>query len=290
MKLLSRITTLVALLLAVALPAEAWAQGFEGTITTREITVTDNGIWELLESQGALDEEEEIDVAKVVFSIPIASIVGAAGTSDEISVEELTYHIKGTKMRVDGGMGDEMPGYAILDFNSGTFQLVNPSERMYLEMTKEDFEEMMAMVPDYGEADEPAEKAQVRPLGDSKEINGMRCKAIEIKTSDETTIAWVTDELGDLINVFKELESRLKSMGMFDEDEQGTETFMLVADHGFPVVEQTLSMYYGEPSDYSISEVRSIERTSISDDLFTMPAGYEGRSIMEMMRMFGGGN
>ncbi|UCC71905.1 MAG: DUF4412 domain-containing protein [Gemmatimonadota bacterium] len=285
---LPRTYPLAALLSLLALPALSWAQGFEGTIETRTISVDEEALYYFLDPEG--EAEEEPDVTKI-FDIPVAQMIATTPEWGEVEVEQLTYHIKGTMMRVDGGVDEEMPGYALLDFASGTFQLVNPAERMVLEMTKEDFEQMKEIVPGYGEEEEEArEKARVRPLGQSKEINGMSCTAFEIASGEDLTIAWVTRDLQDVVDVFLELESRMKGMGMFEEDDEDTEVFLLVAEHGFPVVEQTLTQSEWGGSTYEVSAVTSVERRSLSDDLFTAPADYERRSILEMFRMFGGGN
>jgi hypothetical protein len=282
---LSRTLTSAALLVALALPGLTWAQGFEGTIVTHAASLDDEALRYLL---GPAGEEDEFD-ASGIFDVSIVQIIQAAPELGEIDVEELTYHFKATMMRVDGGLDEEMPGYAILDFGAGSFSLVNPAEQMVLEMTREDFEQMKEMMVEDEEA-EPRPKPQVRPLGRAKEINGMRAVAFEIKSEEETTIAWVTKDLSDVVEVFLELESRMKSMGMFEEGDEDTEVFMLLAEHGFPVVEQTLTRYPWGEFAYEISAVISVERTSLPDDMFAVPEGYERHSILEMMRMFGGEN
>ena len=60
-------------------------------------------------------------------------------------------------------------------------------------------------------------------------------------------------------------------------------------EHGFPVLEQTLNNYDWELG-YEISELISVERSSVSADLFMIPSDYQRRSFMEMMDAFGGGN
>jgi hypothetical protein len=281
---LPRIFTSAALLAALALPGLTWAQGFEGTIETRAASLDEEALKYLL---GPAGEEEEFD-ASGIFEVPIVRIIAEAPQLGGIEVEVLTYHFKGTMMRVDGGLEEEMPGYAILDFGAGSFSLVNPAERLVLEMTREDFEEMKEMMAE--EEAEPRAKPEVRPLGHAKDINGMHAEAFEIKSEQETTVAWVTKDLSDVVEVFLELESRMKSMGMFEEEDEDTEVFMLLAEHGFPVLEQTLKRYpWGEYS-YDISAVISVERTSLADDMFVIPEDYERHSILEMMRMFGGEN
>jgi hypothetical protein len=282
---LSRIFTSAALLAALALPGLTWAQGFEGTIETRAASLDEEALKYLL---GPAGEGEEFD-ASGIFEVPIVRIIQEAPQLGGIEVEVLTYHFKGTMMRVDGGLEEDMPGYAILDYGAGSFSLVNPAERMVLEMTREDFEEMKEMMAEE-EAAGPRAKPQVRPLGQAKEINGMRAVAFEVKSETETTVAWVTKDLSDVVEVFLELESRMKSMGMFEEEDEDTEVFMLLAEHGFPVLEQTLARYpWGEYS-YDISAVISVDRTSLADDMFAIPEDYERHSILEMMRMFGGEN
>jgi hypothetical protein len=282
---LSRILTAAALIAALALPGLTWAQGFEGTIETRSASLDDEALRYLL---GPAGEGDEFD-ASGIFDVSILQIIEAAPELGGIDVEVLTYHFKGTMMRVDGGLEEEMPGYAILDFGEGSFALVNPAERMVLEMTRDDFEQMKEMMAEEEPA-EPRAKPQVRPLGQTKEINGMSADAFEIKSEQETTVAWVTKDLSDVVEVFLELESRMKSMGMFEEEDEDTEVFLLLADHGFPVVEQTLTRYPWGEFAYEISAVISVERTSLADDMFATPEDYERHSILEMMRMFGGEN
>jgi len=279
---LPRYLSTAALLAALALPRLAWAQGFEGTIESRAASLDQEALMYLL---GPAGEGEEFD-ATGIFDLSIAEIIQAAPELGDVEIEALIYHFKGTVMRVDGGIEEEMPGYAILDFGAGSFSLVNPAERLVLEMTREDFEQMKEILGEE-EMAEPRTAPQVRPLGRTKQISGMRCVAFEIRSEEETIIAWVTKDLSDLVEVFRELESRMRSMGMFAEDDEGTEVFMPLADHGFPVVQQTLTRYpWGEYS-YDISAVISVERRRLADDMFAIPEGYERRSILEMMRMLG---
>ncbi len=283
---LSRSYLLATLLLALALPSSSWAQGFEGTITTRQIMVSEDALFELLYGEEEMEEEPSIDPEKV-FAIPLERILTLAGSmGDEVSVDQITFSIKGTRMRMDGDIGEEMPGYALLDFGAGSFQLVQPSEKIYIEWTNEDFEELQAMMPEMDE-EETGSDAHVRALGQTKEINGMRCSAYEIKLEDATTVAWVTEELKDLVAAFREFETRMKGMGMFNEEDEGSETFFLVAEHGFPVMEQTLTTYsmFGGAL-YDVQEVVAVERKSLSANVFTVPSDYERKSFMDMMRTF----
>ncbi|MGD2152653.1 MAG: DUF4412 domain-containing protein [Gemmatimonadales bacterium] len=269
-----RILTAAALLAALALPGLTWAQGFEGTIESRAASLDQEALMYLL---GPAGEGEEFD-ATGIFDVSIAQIIEAAPELGEVEVQALTYHFKGTMMRVDGGLSDEVPAYAILDFGAGYFAVVNPADRMVLELTSEDFEEMRAMLGEVEQA-EPRARPQVRPLGRTKEISGMSAVAFEIKSERKTTVAWVTNELSDVVNVFLELESRMKSMGMFEEGDEDTEVFMLLAEHGFPLLEQKLTRYHSGRYSYDISAVISVERKPLPDDLFAIPEGYERHNM-----------
>ncbi len=270
--------------LGLGLPSGAAAQEFEGVITTRQITLGDRALSMLLDPVDF--EAERIDY-RAVFALPMDRILELAGQSDsDIGIDLLTYSMKGTQLRVSGDLGDEMPGYAILDFAAGTFRLVQPAEKMYLELTQEDFETYKAMTPE-PEPESPGISLQARPTGETKEINGMQCSAYEIETDASITLAWVTSELEDLVGAFVEFESKMKEMGMFDEEDD-SEIFSLVAEHGFPVMEQTFLTFGDYAVEYEIMEILNVERKALSADYFAVPSDYKKLSIMEMLRMMGG--
>ncbi|KPK64925.1 MAG: hypothetical protein AMS21_06155 [Gemmatimonas sp. SG8_38_2] len=265
------------------LSSGALAQEFEGVITTRQLTLGDRALSMLLDPQAA--EAERIDY-RAVFALPMDRILEFAGQSDnDISVDSLVYSMKGTQLRVSGDVGDEMPGHAILDLGAGTFQFVQPAEKMYIELTREDFETYRSMTPEGEREAKPL--LQARHLGQTKRINGMECSAYEIESGEWITVAWVTKELGDLVDAFVEFESRMKAMGMYDEEED-SEVFSLVAEHGFPVLEQTFRTFGDYGAEYEITEIQSVQRRSLSADLFAVPSDYEKLSIMEMLRLMGG--
>jgi hypothetical protein len=273
-------------ILGLGSPSSAAAQEFEGVITTRQVTLGDRALSMLLEPDDL--EAEQID-HRAVFALPMDRIFEFAVQSDsDISIDSLIYAMKGTQLRVSGDFGDEMPGYAILDFGEGTFRLVQPAEKMYLELTREDFETYKAMMPE--PEPEPATLSpKARPTGETKVINGMQCSAYEIESEASITLAWVTPELEDLVGAFVEFESKMKEMGMFDE-EGDSEIFSVVAEHGFPVMEQTFMTFGSYAVEYEVMEILNVERKPLPAELFTVPFDFQKLSIMEMLRMMGGEN
>jgi hypothetical protein len=277
-----------ALLFAVAVPKLAQAQGFEGVIQQRDIVVSDYGLSELLYSE---DEEEESEpTAENVFAIPLERILAASQEYGEEAVEitELTYYVTAGKMRVESASA-MMPGHMIMDFESGVFQMVVPMQKMYLEITREDMEELKERYPDMASSDEAATKPAIRSLGMSKEINGLRCEGYEIVKGETVSNVWVSSELKDVVAAFQSFVDRMAVFGMDEESDEELEVFELMKEHGFPVLEQTLNNYDWELG-YEISELISVERSSVPADLFVIPSDYQRRSFMEMMDAFGGGN
>ncbi len=284
MKLYCRLT-ICALLAVFALPRLAPAQSFEGKIEQREIRVSDYGIYELIDS----DEDSEF-AATTLFELPMERILELADElgGQAVEVTNLVYYVTGDRMRLESP-GGVMPGYMIMDFESGAFQMVIPFQKMYLEITKEDMQELTER---YGETDEgrdPVEKPQIRALGMSKQINGMQCDAHEVIKGETVSHVWVSPELKDVVEAFANFVERLEVFKMDEEEEGDLEVFELMKEHGFPVLEQTLtrSEYNVE---YQISELISVERGAHPAEMFEVPSDYQRKSFTEMMESFGGGN
>jgi hypothetical protein len=144
---------------------------------------------------------------------------------------------------------------------------------MYIEWTKEDMERMKAMVPDMGGA---SEQFEPRATGLTKSISGMSCVAYDIDTNDGVTRIWVSKDNAQLVRAFAGLTESVSAMAM---EEGETDESALVTEHGFPVL--MLRLGYDV---YEIEETLSVERQSISDDLFAPPAGYTKMTMADMIR------
>ena len=132
---LCRTFTIGALLAICALPRLAPAQSFEGKITQRQITVSGYALSQLL---GSDEDEDEVEpTAEAVFQIPLERVLAMADRlgGDAVEVENLEFFITTDKMRIESG-STMMPGYMLMDFESGAFQMVIPFQKMYLEITK----------------------------------------------------------------------------------------------------------------------------------------------------------
>ena len=168
---------------------------------------------------------------------------------------------------------EDGPAYVTMDLEQGVIRMFQPAERMYIEFTKEDMERMKSMVPSMGGA---SERPEPHATGLKKTINGMSCVAFDVKTYEGTTRVWVSKDNAQLVKAFASLMESVNSMAM---DEEDTDASALVAEHGFPVL--MLRLDY---DTYTIEETLSVERQSVSDDLFTPPAGYKKMTMADMMR------
>jgi hypothetical protein len=242
-----RLTRLVpALVLATVLwPTAAVAQQFEGTIITRSIY---GNAYAIADATGTNPSE--------VLDVPIEQVIAArAEYPEDITVQEATMYVKGSLVRMEMPEEEMAGGYAIMDMASGLFRMVQPAERVYVEWTVEEMQQMRAMAgaTPYGEGEAPAPAATPRPLGITKVVNGVECAAYEFMA--EQASMW--DEEG---------EEELNADKLFSE-------------HGFPMLMQTLSW----EEDYEVEEVLAVEPGSVDDAMFQPPSGYRKMTIQDMM-------
>ena len=281
--------TAVALLLGccLAVPTVGWAEGFEGTLKFRTITVPADQLKGLTE--GGSTETQK------VYAIPMDKLLAAPG----VKPRESLIQVKGSKVRANTGGRD--PGYVIMDVDQGTSLMVIPGQKKYIEWTKADMKEltdkmsamqkqmkdriaelppeqrkqmeaMMKSLPDTGSA---APQPQVHALGKTQTINGMQTNAYEVRVGDESALGWVTKDQKDLQHTFKNLrEGEAKMMS----HNPGKGIQAALADNGLPIRVQKV-----DKDEYRVEELVEVQRTPMSADLFSVPAGFEKTTPQQMM-------
>ncbi len=264
---LQQIFTLAGALVLTA-PPLVLAQQFEGVIKQRSISI----------SMAAL-EGLEFDLAEAMFDVPVEQLLAL---QDELGPEDMTVtneeiYIKGSMVRADAS-DIEGEGYVIIDMDQGVWRMVQLDKQMYIEMTAADLDRMRGMMAGMG-PEEEGEKPEARDTGLTKTINGMDCKAYDVETEEGITRVWVSQDDGDLVSSFTRFSDKIQQMTFMGDDE--LDPSMIVAQHGFPVLVQTLP--HDTYSMYQVEEVVSVERRQLSDELFTVPAGLQKRTMAEMM-------
>lgn len=262
MRMTSTLTLLAAMIVAV--PSAAIGQQFEGVIKQRSISVQKYAL-----------EDRGFDMSEAIFDVATERILALREELEAdgvLTVEEADIYIKGNLIRTDMAT-EEGPVYATMDLDQGIVRMVQPNEQMYIEWTKADMERMRAMMPDMGGA---SEEGEPRATGQTRTINGMTCVAYDIETDEGTTRVWVSKDNAQLVKAFVGLIESVSAMTMEGDE---TDEAMLVAQYGFPV----LTLRLGHDT-YDMEEILSVNRQSVSDDLFTPPAGYEKMTLADMMR------
>lgn len=249
----------------IAVPATLPAQGWEGTIRTREISF-----------HAGLFADRIGDTPTGVLDLPLADILAAADRPDgteDVEVTEATLKLKGTRIRTDMLSGEEtgMPeGYGIMHVDQGLMYLVMPAQRTIMEMNVAQIEAMMAEVP---QPDAP-EPPPIEPLNETRVVNGVRCQGYRIRGPDGLTIAWVSKEDAALHALYEGFSDLVRRM-----DPEGTDPDLRLAPYGFPMLTYTIS-----GDDVTIEETIAIEPGPVPDSEFALPAGYQRMSMLDMMR------
>jgi hypothetical protein len=244
--------------LTLVLPCSAVSQQFEGVLTMRETRFEIDAI--LPKFGGSADS---------LLRRPLEDLRTAAEAADA-GLEELTltYYIKGNKLRTSNA-GSSGPGadegYMILDFGTGSYQLVDPTQNMVIEWVADSAE--VSAVQSEDAATESG--ADVRPLDETRTINGFACRGYRtLYEGGIVEVTWLTDTLRDLTAAFAELAALSQRFGDEGGGDRRVDRFL---EHGFPILTMTIDPELGE---FSAAEVMKATRQAVGDTLFTVPAGY----------------
>lgn len=293
-----RMRTMFVLGCALLLPAAASAAGFEGVLKFRMINVSDSALSKLAGGETKSPEK--------VFAIPLDKILAETKTAESgVQEHDSTIYIKGSKLRMEGLSGRNAGGYVIMDLAKNVSFVVMPQDKKYLEWSSADMKAMSSKMAEVrkqmkerlaglppeqrkqveammkkmgGGSEEAAPKVTVKPLGQTRTINGMRTTGYEVRAGGETTEAWMTQEHPALLNTFKAMEKNQEQM-VPPQQRRTMRARAALAEHGLPVLTQTLGEY-----GYHIQELLSVQKQSVADAQFSPPAGFKKETGREMMR------
>ncbi len=257
---------------ALGVPSLSPAQEFEGTVRTRSISISVEAFWERMES---LDPH-------AILNVPIQDILRMR----DVEVEEVIHYVKGSKFRTQP-VGGNAP-YGVADLDRGIFLNVQPDEQVYVEWTLADMQDgmgpMTGPMPKGSENyDAPKEDATIRPLGKTRTINGARTTGYEVRSGEDITWAWVTNEFTAATRAFRRMIEDMDKLMPGDDDDD--DAMALYAQHGLPMLVQELTVYDGQADgSYEIEEIILVQQESVSDSMFEAPAGYRKMTLQDMMR------
>lgn len=221
------------------------------------------------------------DDAASLFARPIDEVTAESRLAGgDVTIDSVALFIKPPRLRAEG-QSATVAGYAVFDYESGLFRLVNPVERAYVEWTVEEFKQLVQ--GDSGPAPEtpPEQPApDARSLGVTRTINGMECRGYEIRTANAIAHVWVTAAHPDLVTTFARYVEQARNLRLLGEDAV-PDPEALVFEYGFPVLVQTLVL---TEASYKVSETVAIERQALPDGLFEAPPGYSRLTLRDLIR------
>ena len=224
--------------------APARAQQFEGVVTIRTVHLTSDIVTQ------QIGEDPDERAREKLFAMSLEQVAQVSGPADANVMQ-----FKGGRMR---SANFEMPGmgsaYMLMDLNGAMMRTVAPSKRGYYETSLR------------GAAPSPAEAQEaiaITPLGRTQLINGTRCTGYRVTQGGQLSHVWTTDDAA-----FRQLVTGW--LNMAGEDDAGVQQARaIITRYGAPVMTQE----FDEEGSYRI-EVWTLERRSLPDSLFTIPAGF----------------
>jgi hypothetical protein len=225
--------------LLAVLPSGLLAQTFEGKLRMRTVSLA-------LEEGDALPES--------LFDVAVAAVMQREGAE----VNEGTMLIKGKVLRAEGG-AEAGGAYSLWDIARDLVWVVEPAARAYMELPIDDAP--AAAAPD------PALK--VRALGQTRTINGLRATGYEVRGEEFVIRAWMTQDHPGLTWAFRRIARREPG-----EDDPRDAAEALLSRYGFPVLLQVLS-----PGNLELEETVSVERATLDEALFRVPATFKKRAM-----------
>ncbi len=192
---------------------------------------------------------------------------------------EMRYAIKGTRSRVETQLsrGSAQTGVILMDLSSGTQTMLMPQTKTYMDMNLGGMAEMM--VKNAGK-DAPGEDFKATSTGRTETVAGFTCEHW-IMGDDQNTDVCLAKGLGffggggQSGGVFEQLKKLAMGDKMKAQLEANPEFAKFVEGGAFPL--KIAQIENGQSK--TIMEVTSVERKSLDDSLFTVPADYKKMEI-----------
>ena len=182
-----------------------------------------------------------------------------AAAREDADVEESVLQLKNNVVRFENTTKGE--SFGLIDLGKNTLTIIDPRSRMYFEAPLDPGSSAAASARPAGSA--------VKPLGRTKTINGITATGYEVRSKEQILRAWMTKDFPGLTGTFRSFAAR-----MGDDDDPDDVAAQELMRYGFPVLMITLT-----ESSVRYEELVSVERGTISADLFKVPAGYKKQNI-----------
>lgn len=173
---------------------------------------------------------------------------------DRDDMQTMSYFVKGNKFKLDPPQDEMGQGYMIYDADTKIMTLVMVEQQMYMEMPVDVAGEMM---------DQDNEEFYFNNTGETQDINGYLCEKFEFADEEGPGIAWMTKELGTFL-FLGDPEGMENSQSNWQQE--------IMAEGYFPMLVQQEN----SPGELkTIFEIDEIVPMPLSDEIFSVPAGYQ---------------
>jgi hypothetical protein len=177
--------------------------------------------------------------------------------NDDSQSMDMNYFVKDGKIKVD--VEGESNSSIIFNSQSQSMLIVMPEEKMYMDMP---------IKPDVS-ANRNDQKGDFKKTNEKKDILGYSTEKWVYKDDENEVESWLTKELGSFVFFSNAMEKREKTAWEKKFESEGYFPLLMVVKDNKGKV--TSSM-----------EVISVEKQSLSSDMFSPPAGYQKISIPGM--------
>ena len=243
------------LLFVVLLPAvpAVYAQDFEGVVRIRLIDV----------DVDRAEELKNVDVA-ALLALPLEYLLQLKGRDGRpaVSTSLRTYLIKSRSIRLEADQGDES-SYTLINLSEKTIKIVSPQDETYYEIS----------IPELTRPLFPLLRGggyMVRPLNQTRVLNGVEATGYEAVADDNRVRAWLTQQYPSLTRLLEDLAKAIPV-----PTETAENRLLGLAQLGAPILVQLVDMDGKKLDDYEIQEIIAIRERALDARLFSVPEGYE---------------
>jgi hypothetical protein len=241
--------------IALGLPAIAVAQAqeFEGIVRIRLIDV----------DVDRAEELKNIDVS-ALLALPTEYLLQlkARNGAPAVSTSLRTYLIKDRKIRLEADQGDES-SYTLINLEEGTIRLVSPESETFYEISIPELTRPLFPMLQVG-------GYMVRPLNQTRMVNGVEATGYEAVAEDNRVRAWLTQAYPSLTRLLEDLAHSIPMPTATAEDR-----LLGLAQLGAPILVQLVDIDGEKLDDYEVQEIIAIRERPLDARLFVIPEGFE---------------
>jgi hypothetical protein len=235
-----------------AVPAVV-AQEFEGNVRIRLIDVDVDRATVLKNVQ-----------ASALLALPVDYLLQlkARDGSPAVSTSLRTYLIKGRSIRLEADQGDEST-FTLINLDEKTIRFISPETETYYEVSIPELTRPLFPMLQLG-------GYTVRPLNQTRMVNGVEATGYEAIADDNRVRAWLTQQYPGLTKLLEDLAHAISTPTATAEDR-----LLGLAQLGAPVLVQLLDMDGDKLDNYEVQEIISIRARALDARLFLVPEGYQ---------------